>query len=63
MKYLVGAVGLLIILSSAVIFFLYTGWYDVAATTPHWGLTAWLLGGKCGIGRLLITARKPRVLH
>ncbi len=43
MKYFFGALGVLVALSSAAIIFMYTGWYDVAATTPHWSLTAWFL--------------------
>jgi len=44
MKYFVGALGVLVILSGAALIFMYTGWYDVAATTPHWDMTTWFLG-------------------
>jgi len=43
MNILAGALGTLVILSGAAFIFLYTGWYDVAATTPHWEITSWIL--------------------
>jgi hypothetical protein len=43
MKLFIGALGILVILSGAAFIFMYTGWYDVAATTPHWDMTTWFL--------------------
>jgi len=43
MKYFFGALGVLVALSSAAIIFMYTGWYDVAATTPHGDLATWFM--------------------
>ena len=43
MKYFVGALGVLVILSGAAFILMYAGWYDVAAATPHWDVTTWFL--------------------
>ncbi len=44
MRFLAGTLGALVILSGIAFAYLYTGWYDVAATTPHWNITSWILG-------------------
>ncbi len=44
MKFLAGGLGFLVILSCTAFIFMYAGWYDVAATSPHWKVTAWFLG-------------------
>ncbi len=43
MKFLAGGLVVLVILSCAAFIFMYTGWYDVAATVPHSKITSWIL--------------------
>jgi len=33
------------ILFAGVAVYIWLGWYNVAATVPHWGITHWFFGG------------------
>ena len=43
MKFFLGSIMTLAVVGAAVAFFLGSGRYNVAAVSPHWGITVWLL--------------------